>query len=419
MPSRPPLTPRPRLQRHRAAGVTLIELLVAMLISLVLAVAVMLVQRSLTMQKTRTADIGLRDNEARAALDLMAHDASSAGFLFGGSHIPCDALYTYNPITGHYKRLPVDAIAAAENLVMPFAPSLKLNYPNASSASPSAVLVVTGATDSTDFGNAKSPTRAAVNLPGVYSPLNTGRLPVVSVAGLTAGHMAVVNVPDGTKHACMRVPLTAVGLVGGTLEVSSAGGLMPGTFYAGFGAQMAPPAFTGPLSDAQMLAGATVTDLGDPAAASPRHTATAFYIDNNAGSWPMLMRATYSMLNDTVLAGSPEPIAAGVISLQVLFGVDPARTGQVTDYMTGAQVKAAGIQEIRSVRIALVNRTLFADPDLTTPAENPYPIVQKLLPNQSASFAKVAIPAGFEQYRFSQHQVEVAVRNCLWTTCNP
>lgn len=414
----PSLPRRPRPPRQRVSGVTLIELLVAMLISLVLAVAVMLVQRSLTMQKTRTADIGLRDNEARAALDLIAHDASSAGFLFGGSHIPCDALYTYNPTTGHYKRLPVDAIAAADNLVMPFAPSLKLNYPTATSASPSAVLVVTGATDATDFGNTKSPSRAAANLPGLYSPLNTGRLPVVTTAGLTTGHVAVVNVPDSSKHACMRVPLSAVGVVGGVPEVSSAGGLMPGTFYAGFGAQMMPPAFTGPLSDAQMLAGATVTDLGDPAAAVPRHTTTAFYIDNNNGSWPVLMRATYSMLNDTAV-GTPEPIAAGVISLQVLFGVDPGRTGQVTDYMTGAQVKAAGVQEIRSLRIALVNRTLFADPDNTTPAPNPYPIVQTLLPNQSASFAKVAIPAGFEQYRISQHQVEVAVRNCLWTTCNP
>jgi type IV pilus assembly protein PilW len=399
--------------------VTLIELLVAMVISLVLALAVLMVQRSLTMQKTRSADVGLRDNEARAALDLMARDASSAGFLFGGSHLPCDAVYTYNAASGHYKRLPVDAIAAASGKTMPFAPGLKLNYPPAGNATPSDVLVLTGAVDSSNFSSAKSPSVPVLNLPASYSPLNTGRLPVRGTTGLTTGHVGVVNVVDRDKRACMRVPFTAVAVVAGVAEISSSGNLMPGTYYAGFGAQMLAPTFAGPLADAQILVGGSVVDLGDPAAGPARHTTTAFYIDNNNGSWPMLMRASYSLLNDTVVAGSPQPVAAGVVSLQVLFGVDPGLTGQVTDYMTGAQVKAAGIQQVRSVRIAMLNRTLFEDPDLKTPAPNPYPIPQSLLPGQSAKFTSVPYPAGFEKYRFSLHQVEVAVRNCLWTTCNP
>lgn len=416
---RTPLTPA-----RRQSGVTLIELLIAMLISLVLAIAVMVVQRSLTMQKTRSSDVGLRDNEARAALDLMAHDVSSAGFLFGGSHLPCDALYTYNS-NGHYKRLPVDAFAATFNAVMPFAltPSLKLNYPATGSVTPSDVLVVTGAVDSSNFSSARSPAVPVLNLPGAYSPLNTGRLPVKTLTGLTVNHVGVVNVADNSKRACLRVPFTALAVVGGVPEISSTGGIMPSTFYAGFGAQMLPPAFAGPLSDAQVLAGASVVDLGDPnqAVAPARHTTTAFYIDANTanGGWPMLMRASYSMLNDSVVAGSPQPIAAGVVSLQVLFGVDPGLTGQVTDYMTAAHVRAAGIQEIRSVRIAMLNRTLFEDPDLKTPPPNPYPIPQTLLSGQTDKFADVAYPAGFEKYRFSLHQVEVAVRNCLWTTCLP
>ena len=69
----------------RQAGFTLIELMVALALSLVLAIALLVMQVNLGKNTMRTADVGVRDVQARAAMDLITQDISDAGFLFGGT----------------------------------------------------------------------------------------------------------------------------------------------------------------------------------------------------------------------------------------------------------------------------------------------------------------------------------------------
>lgn len=400
---------RPIRGRARAqAGVTLIELMVAMVISMILAVAVMLIQRSLTMQKTRSSDVALRDNESRAAMDLIAHDVSGAGFLMGGSSKVCDGLITYNN-AGYYIHLPVDAVNATPSRTLPFAPSLILNYPAAGAGVASAVLVVTTANTTTRFNDIQSP-QVPVSVNGTFNPLSTGVLPVASTQGLTQGHVGILNVWTPLGRACMRVPLTTVA-AGTPATVASTGATMPGSFYAGFGAQLSPP--FSPLTNLEIFQGLLV-DIGDPAlpaGSPPPPTTTIFYVDQLAGDqWPTLMRANYSLLDDSLI-GTPQPIAAGVVSLQVWFGTDPAHTGSVVPpYKTGlnATGMAANTNDlsIRSVHLALVTRTLFPDPDFTNDSD------RVTLP---APFAAVPIPASLMNHRFVVHQADIAVRNWIWT----
>ena len=388
-------------------GVTLIELMVALLLAMLLSVAILLIQRTLAFQNARTSDIALRDNEARAGMDLIAHDLSGAGFLFGGSQLPCDALLTYNSATtaDFYARFPVDAIAASSGTAMPFTATLTLNYPVAAAGIASDVLVITAATGADNFSDATAPL-VAVAPNAAYTPMTSGVLPLVSSTGVTAGHVALLKVPDSGKRACIRVPVTAIGAASGSVNVASSGALMPPNFYTGFAPQMAPNGLAGPLSNAELFQ-ARLIDLGDPAAAATQ-TTTAFYIDGSANPWPTLMRATYSLLDDQIV-GAPQPIAAGVVSLQLLFGVDPGNTGQVTAYETGAQLRTNVHQgAVLSIRVAMVTRALYADADFSNSAGT-VPI--------AGGFASVPIPPAYSRHRYIVHQTEVALRNCRWQRC--
>ena len=121
-------------------GFTLIELMVALLLSLVLGIALLKMQGKLGEQTVRTADVGVRDTQARAAMDQITKDLSGAGFLFGGTQSFCSVLMTYNSaVAGYFMHHPADGQAAVTGAKMMFAPSLTLNYPPSGSSIPSDV----------------------------------------------------------------------------------------------------------------------------------------------------------------------------------------------------------------------------------------------------------------------------------------
>lgn len=389
---------------HR--GLTLVELMVALALGLMLCIALVVVQRVQARQSARSSDIALLGSEVRAAMDLITHDLSGAGFLYGVGRLPCDALMTYNAATaaGSAVRLPVDGLAAAAGVQLPYGTAITLNYPAAASGTPSAVIGITTASGASNFNDLTAPIVAAQPAASAPTPLTTGSINVVGTTGLTQGHSALMAVTVGTaptlRQACLRVPLT---VVTNPTTVSSSGALMPPNFYAGFAALVASAGLPGTLTDAEINSTGRLTDLGNPA--SPALTTTVFYVDGAANPWPTLMRATYSALDDTLI-GTPQPIAAGVVSLQLLFGVDPGGTNSVTAYETGAQLAANGHQTaVLSVRVALVARSLYPDADFTnTTASVAVP----------GGFANVPIPAAYANYRYVVQQTEVALRNSRW-----
>lgn len=392
----------PQRRRRSQRGVTLIELMVSLVLSMMLSIVILLSWRGILQQKTRTADVTLRDSEIRAAMDLIMHDLSSAGFLFAGAHTGCDALFISNA-QGYRAHYPVEAAAAVSGSTMGFAPSLTLNYPVVAAGMPSDVLAITSASGASSFGDSSTPV-VSVAPNAAYDVMATATLPLVSTASLTAGHVGVLQVPDSGQRVCLRVPLTTLGSGSGSANVSSSGSLLAAGNYAGFGALMTPNGFTGPLSNAEIYQGRLI-DLGAPPPATQVHLKTVFYIDGSTNAWPTLMRASYSLLDDSQI-GIPQPIAAGVVSLQVLFGVDPGGTGAVTAYETGAQVRTNIHQTVvRSVRVALVARTLYPDASFSNTASS------VTIPG---GFGAVPIPTSYAQHRYVVYQTEQALRNVLW-----
>lgn len=401
-------------------GFTLVELMVALLLSLLLAVAILKMQSKIASQSVRMSDTGTRDTQARAAMDLITRDLSSAGFLMGASQYYCDALFTYNTSGGgFFVHHPVDALPAVSGSTMTFAPTLTLNYP--SGAAPliaSDVLMMTMATDSTQFNDATNPTQTGSPTSGV-NPLATGQLPLVSTTGLTAGDAAIVsvrlaNATLGMK-ACLRVPVSTVT---GTGITSSMGPIMPPGTYNDFVAPVAAAGFPAALTNGPLFSSNT-TDIGNNTSPSPTSTQVfnVYYVDNGSG-YPVLMRAQYSLADDkpTLLVPAPQPIAAGVVALRVSFGVDTAFNNTVGTYESAAQVTANnhwGL--VRSVRVGLVTRTINDDPNADyTSANAAAPAASSITigPALKPWFPAFNVPVS--SHRYVVNTTEIAYRDWLW-----
>lgn len=410
------LIPRASGARRRPArGFTLVELLVALLLSLLVAIAILKMQSKMAGQTMRISDSGVRDTQARAALDLITRDLTSAGFLMGGAQYYCDALITYNSAgSGYFIHHAVDSLAAVSGTTMNFAPSLTLNYPaGAASAVLTDVLVTSASTDSSQFNDQTNPIQKGTAASGA-SPLTTGVAPLAAASGLVAGHAAIVRAPIKSAAACLRVPITSV--TANTMT-SAAGTTMPSNFYTGFVSQVASAGFPDVLTNASIF-NARVVDIGAASGVAPAispQLINVYYVDGS-GAYPVLMRAQYSLVDDSVIA-SPQPIAAGVVALRTSYGVDVGNTGGVTTYETSAQVTAnSHWANIRSVRIALVTRTINDDPGSDN-AGIAYsaPLSIPIGPASAASawFSPLAVPAS-THHRYMVNTTEVAYRNWLW-----
>jgi prepilin-type N-terminal cleavage/methylation domain-containing protein len=392
-------TPR-RLPASSAAraprrGFTLIELLVALVLSMIMAVALLKMQASLGRQTVRTADVGMRDSQARAVMDLITQDLTSAGFELGGTANKCNALLTYNS-AGYYVHHRVDALAGSSGTQMKFAPSLTLNYPTGSTASD--VLVTTTSSKSTNFNDTTFP---VVRVATSGTPTTSGIVTLATALGTgssASGDAGLTMIPVGTMLACVRVPMSVAALV-----VTSSGATMPSNNYTGFSGQLSGAGFTGTITDAEIFAGKFV-DMG--ATTAPSQTTVAWYVDNS-GTFPTLMRATYSLLDDTIMPNTtPQSIAAGVVSLQVLFGVDPGGTGAVTAYESGATVTTnKHWDNVLTAKLALVTRTVNDDPDSSN-------YVGPTTIAIGTPFSNITVPAS--QHRYTVNTTEVALRNYVW-----
>lgn len=395
-------------RRTALAGFTLVELMVALGLSMILAIVLLKMQAALGMQRVRTSDIAERDSELRAAMDVITQDISSTAYLFGDMTQPCDAVFSYDNGT-YFTRHQVDAAPAVANGTLGFATGLTINYPT--DTTPSDVLIVTTSSDASNFNDAVAP-QLTGDPTSTTNPIGTGimKISIGSKTAPTQGHVALLeaaiqNAAGTTQNACFRVPLTLYTSAASTY--ASSGTYMPSTFYAGFQAPLTAAGF-GTLGNGQLLNNPKFIDIGAPGTATPTQLTTAYYIDNNNGGFPVLMRSQWNLLDDKPV-GTAQQIAAGVVSLQARFNVG----GGV--YETAATATANGDWgKVCSVRIALVTRSINDDPD---------PLYAwtgtKLTPGDAshvtpgAPFSQITIPDAFKHRRFILQTTELAVRNSL------
>ena len=422
---------------RRQRGLSLIELMVALVIGLIFAIAVLIVQSSLTKQNVQMSDVMQRDTQTRAALDLISRDLSNAGYMMGGVEPRCSVLLAYDSAVGGtpFAQFPVSA--ASQPLALPTSTAVgSTNYPS-TTPNPanygtkqqfSNMLFFTAANGALQApGNANasayivqnSTTQAASG----QGALNSSQLPLGSTAGLNVGDSALLRMPLNGQIVCFRVPIANIGpstAPASTYIDSKSTSLFPSTGYAAFNSQLIKAGALpsgGSLTNANFVQ-SRLTDLG-PQASSNLQTVVYYigqYANAGGGSYPVLMRAVLNAQTDT-LVSPPVPVAAGVVSLQALFGVDETNSGGVTNYLTwSAVVSGKYTGNVRSVLFALVTKSLQSDMNYTAPTSIAPPS-----PSQGpGQFTPYVVPKGtggqpdYSHNHFSVIESEFAVRNQLW-----
>jgi type IV pilus assembly protein PilW len=392
--------------RRAAAGFTLVELMIALLLSLLLAVAILKMQTKMASQSVRMSDTSTRDSQVRAALDLITRDLTGSGFLLGNMQFFCDTLITYNKngASTYFAHHPVDSLAASAGQTMAFAPTLTLNYPTATTLS-SDVLVSMAASAATGFNDVTAPLMKGY---ASGAPLSNGTVYLNKQASAAVGDTVIVQVPIGTSLACMRAPLSAVGSVSAPLMTSTASTTMPSTFYNGFVTPVA-NAISGATLTNVGIFNSRVVDIGT--AASSAQLFNVYYVDGTTNAYPVLMRAQYNLIDDSVIT-APQPIAAGVVALRVSYGIDSAGNGTIGKYEDGPTVTSnKDWALVRSVRVALVTRTINDDPSAdggggAAPTTIPIGAIS------GAAFTSITVPSS--KHRFITSTTEVAYRNWIW-----
>ena len=433
------------IKKHVQTGFTLIELMVTLLIGMLLTLAVLVIQAELSRANMLLADASQRNDQARSALDLLQRDLGNALYMLGGTTPRCEATLQYtgaaatpvatlHGVTARPQPAPLPAsTAVADALLKPDAyASGEGGVTNASDML--AVTLVPSALRAPPASGAQStPYKVVHNVVATASSgqqaVNDGWLPLNNTTGIAAGDALTLLLPlsgaAASGLACLRFTAGSLGTVS---LPAPATGTVAAVHMAASG-KFAD--FTQPLRDAGLLAAGQVLTNGQlvgtklkndgPAAGQGAVQTLVYYVARAAngasGSVPVLARATINA--DGTLAAQPAPVAAGVVSLQALFGVDGISTatpptGGVTHYRTWPQVTAGQLAgRVRTVLYAVVARTLQAH------RENPE-VTQVDIPSPQLAAGDPVFTAfrprtdDEKRDRYTVHTAEVALRNQIW-----
>ncbi|MBN2692882.1 MAG: prepilin-type N-terminal cleavage/methylation domain-containing protein, partial [Burkholderiaceae bacterium] len=228
---------------RKQRGLSLIELMVALVIGLIFSLAVLLVQSSLSKQNVQMSDVMERDTQTRAALDLISTDLSNAGYMMDGVQAPCAARLAFDSTVQStpFFQYPVSASAQAANSALPTSTALSAATPQPTyvpSGGRTDMISIIGATSARITPTGGNPTTFVVqNTVATSSTANAvqdSTLPLGSVTGVAAGDSALLRMPLNQAIVCFRVPVAAVDTSTTPPTITSMNSLFPGNAYSGF-----------------------------------------------------------------------------------------------------------------------------------------------------------------------------------------
>lgn len=326
-------------KQSKQIGLSLIELMIALVVGLILIAGVLSIFMSSRKSYGINSAVGQVQEHGRFALDFIRHDTRMAGYMgCGVSGVnfsnqlksPASSSLPFNfgnILTGfeYNGTAPAGAFTIASENPAPAAattawtPDLDTSLPlnGAGYAIPGSDVL------------AMSMTQNLTNPPYITTiPSPTAAVFDVSTPGLTIGQIMVIS--DCVNTLILQV--TGVGGGGTVIGHDTGGAITPGNSN-----KDVPTSFTG----AQI------------------NTATAivFYVGESTDGSPALFQATTS---PAAASGfQPQELVPGVENMQVLYGVAPAGAGTPTNYMTAAAVAATPglFNSVVSVRVALLLRS--------------------------------------------------------------
>lgn len=361
-------------------GFTIVELMVALVISMLVSTAIYAIFIQSEAQQRRTSDNGDMWQQARIAMTMIQRDVAMAGYGLGNNTGCTVGAYYSNGTTSRnysYALMPI--------LSLDPAPSSPITGPSGSDQ----ITVI--------YSNSNSggllPARLTRGM-----PLSSAELNVTSTLGFSPGDLVILDEPTSSpRKNCTQVQITTV--QDSALKLQHDPG-QSGPTYNPPGGLNSPPFPNGGYSAS---AGVNLYNMGS----MTNHQysiSTTSTVANKKDSAPNLI------LTD-VNTGSATPIARGIVSLQVLYGLDTNGDNQVDTYArpNGGSWFANNGDKIRTVRISLLARSTMPDKNYTSPASI------TLLPAIGNNAALVYnVPNSDTHYRYQLFVTEVPIRNLIW-----
>lgn len=375
----------------KAAGFSLVDTMVGLLISLLATLAIAQTLATFEAQKRTTQSGAGAQENGLATLHALDTDIRMAGYGFTTSGaLACTGVNTY-----------FNGSTQLDASLMP----VRITDGGAGSDT------IAAAYSNSDAGGV--PTLVTLPAPGSSSPVT-----INSANGYRVGDMVLVAAP-GSGSPCARLQITAlnpqangVDIVAdpGTSAYNPPGGenLFPAGGYGSFPASVVFDMGTFVNNQYQVLCGTlTVTDLTSPAGA-PSCTASSSFVNTS-------------------------PVAANVVNIQAQYGIAGPGSQSVScwgnatagsnacDGGNWANPSAAEIARIKAVRIAVVVRgSLMEKSPVSFACTNVSGVVNNgpcAWPDSAAMPAPVidlSSDANWRLYRYKVYQTIVPLRNILW-----
>lgn len=356
------------------AGLTIIELMIAMVISIIVGVAIfeVFIQNEYSYLRNRsTGDIV---NSDRHALHVLSNYLSNAGY---GLSLPgCQQTYAYlNGAATPYTAITVSP-AGTPLTTTPAPVTLTINLSASQFAGvPVGQMVISPSPNAANFHLNSAPGSTSCQ-----TPVQNGDKLIAAFSGGVCGMVIATKTPSSGNGACV---------------VTFDHGGNPDNPPGGF-ADIVPNLTTAEMDEAQ------VYDLGNG------------NIDTLQFS---VVAGTASMPGSLQLAeggGTPTLFAAGIDDLQVLFGYNTGGGQSVTSYGYYDPNYAA---DIRTVTIAMVAQSKIKTPGSVTPSQ--LLVIPAVPASQSLTGAALPAiyyqpPAGVTNEEFNLMTTTVPVMNLIW-----
>lgn len=378
------LKPRTKKNQH---GFTIVELMVALVVSLLAATGIYTIFSQSSAQQARTGETQDMWQQARIAMAMIERDVRMVGY--GMDTAGCSRTLTYDSRLDssfqYFESYPIESETQ-------LAPTYSYD-PTASAGIGTQVVTVRYASDTSNGVPVTKITEV---------PANTAAdLKVSTSAGMAVKDRLLLKLTSGV---CAIVQITNINGSGSNINVvhnsGASGPYNPPRAVEALGSN-ATPAVT--ITAADML-DATIYNLGQG------DNTHIYSISNDTDIGPLSNDATPTLMltsyNATV-APTTQPIARGIVALQVRYGYDTNNDGNVDAYDVW---DTARIDAARTVRIAMLARSALPDRSYRGPASYNLLGASYVVPSSNGDGCA---NGDCRPYRHQLFQTEIPLRNMI------
>jgi prepilin-type N-terminal cleavage/methylation domain-containing protein len=368
-------------------GLTLIELMIVMVISVIMAAGIYSAFTTMQFLDMNTQEYAHMHTNMRTAILLLDNDVENSGFLLfgalGGNE--CTTLLEYNSAVNSSTTTTTYPIQGQAQQTGQYIPgtSIPFNYTGPNGL---ATDYITSTAAGAFYANGPLGNGLFSVVKTTNGTLNNADLFLNSTAQITAGNIDIIMLPS--TGVCIRLQVTNVGGANNVIHNSGLSNLNPPHGFNGVSATASPAIAPITLTEFQ---NAYVEDLGNPMP-NMGPIITTFSIEDDSGV-PTLYRTKVDG-SGTVIEN--DPLVSNVIDMQVEYGV--MTNGRII-YQDWTPTNATSII---SVKLALLVKSVNPLKNYKSPSNIPL-----------MNGISYTVPVNMQNYSYNVVKQTIALKNEL------